>query len=485
MAEYKHQITMSEGVTALSTLTETATVPVVFVTAPVNMTADPKGAVNKPIYCSLKSEAVNAFGNCTAEAVWDKYTAPQVIRTLFDLYAVTPVILVNVLDPSKHKTTGSESVTSVDGNEFVLSDIGILTDTISFTEETINKADCDFGFNSEGQVVVTYNGEETLSEKLPLQVSYDKLDPDGVKADDFIGGYDAKTNTYSGLELLDSIFTKFRAVPSIVAAPGYSKDKTLAVAMATKAANINGLFKASALVDLPTVKGDGNTYSYSEIAEYKNNNSLKSEHMNVLWPMGAYDGLKYFMSTQMIGVYMRTDLNNDDIPSKAPSNETIYIDSLIDEKGREVNLILSQCNYLNAAGITTAINFINGWVSHGVQTAAYPTNTDIKDNQISARRMFDYISNDFILSNWGYLDGKINRRLIDRIIDNYNIKLNSLVADNHLLGGRIEFLSAENTTTDLISGVIQFHLSIAPPPPAREIKGVLEYDTAYLESLFG
>ena len=46
------------------------------------------------------------------------------------------------------------------------------------------------------------------------------------------------------------------------------------------------------------------------------------------------------------------------------------------------------------------------------------------------------------------------------------------------------FLAGENPSTDLIDGIARFHVFIAPPPPAREIRFTLEYDPSYLTNLF-
>lgn len=49
----------------------------------------------------------------------------------------------------------------------------------------------------------------------------------------------------------------------------------------------------------------------------------------------------------------------------------------------------------------------------------------------------------------------------------------------------MEFLADENPATDLMDGIINFHLYVTPPSPAREITGLIEYDPAYLSTLFG
>ena len=53
-----------------------------------------------------------------------------------------------------------------------------------------------------------------------------------------------------------------------------------------------------------------------------------------------------------------------------------------------------------------------------------------------------------------------------------------------ILGGRVEVLPEENPTTDLMDGIIRFHVYATPPGPARELDFIIEYDPAYLETLF-
>ena len=79
----------------------------------------------------------------------------------------------------------------------------------------------------------------------------------------------------------------------------------------------------------------------------------------------------------------------------------------------------------------------------------------------------------------------VNRRLVESVVDSANIWLNGLTARGALVGGRVEFLDTENPKTDLLDGIIKFHVYIAPPVPAREISFVQEYDASYLSTLFG
>jgi len=130
----------------------------------------------------------------------------------------------------------------------------------------------------------------------------------------------------------------------------------------------------------------------------------------------------------------------------------------------------------------TAINFTSGWVAWGNYTACYPGNTDVKDYFVPVSRMFSWVGNSLIKTYWSRLDKPMNRRLIDTIKDSVNIWLNGLVGSEFLLGARVEILDAENPLTDLMAGIIRFHIYITPPSPLQRADFILEYDASYVQA---
>ena len=150
---------------------------------------------------------------------------------------------------------------------------------------------------------------------------------------------------------------------------------------------------------------------------------------------------------------------------------------------------LDEANYLNGNGIITALNWIGGWKSWGNRTACYPGVTDVKDAFIPIRRMFDWIANTLILTYWQKIDDPLNKRLLETVMASANIWLNSLQSREMILGGRVVFLKEENSTVDMMDGIVRFHVYLTPPSPAREIDFVMEYDvnyvTAFIEEMAG
>lgn len=471
---YKHGVGTSEIPTSIiPPATTTAGLPVVFGTAPVNLVSG-EVLVNKPVLAYSYSEAVQKLGYSDD---FEKYTLCEFMSSHFALFNTGPVVLINVLDPAVHKKPGTETLTITKG-ETVLKVPGILIPSlvVKSADGTTSypKEEYEVEFDEEGHLHIF----TTIANE--IKVEFDQLDPDAVKPADIIGGV-SQDGTYKGLELINHVFPMFRLVPGLIVAPKFSTNVSVAAVMAAKAANINGSCKAQALVDIPT----DTVRDYSKVAAYKNDNNLTSRFQVVCWPKVSLDGKQYHMSTQAAGVMNVTDAANDGIPYKSPSNKDLKADSAVLSDGTEITLGQDQAAYLNGQGIVTALNFIGGWKLWGNRTAAYPGVTDPKDSFIAVRRMFNNEQNQLILTYWQKVDDPMNKKLIETVIDSKNIDLNGKAARGYILGGRVEFLEAENPITALIDGKVTFHMYLTPPVPAREIEFLVEFDVSYFKTLFG
>jgi len=315
-----------------------------------------------------------------------------------------------------------------------------------------------------------------------VYVSFHEADAGKVTSADIIGRVNSLTDELEGLELVESVFPKFRLVPSILIAPKYSQEVGVAAVMKAKCTGINGVFRAIAIVDLPTDE----IKSYTNAAEYKNLKNLADTSLIVCYPKVSLDGKQFFLSTQLAGLMNKVDYERgDDMPYWSPSNQQLQCDSSVMADGTEKIFSLSQANYLNSQGIATALNFSNGWCFWGNCTGLYPSSTDVKDVFISVRRMFNWLANNLILSYFQKVDNPMNRRLIDNLVNSINLYMNGLAAKGAVLpGSHVEFTEAENPTTDLLNGKIKFHIYYTPPIPAQDINFVIEYDVSNLQSLF-
>jgi phage tail sheath protein FI len=283
-----------------------------------------------------------------------------------------------------------------------------------------------------------------------------------------------------GLGLGEQVFPRFRMVPGQIVVPGWSYAGEMAAEMLARAKNINGLFKAHAVVDLDADYFD----DYPSAIESKYFYNVTDAQHFVCWPKVSLGGEEYWMSSHLAALIAQVDADNDDIPYKSPSNKRFQIDSAV-SFGKEVFLTLEQANLLNSNGVVTALNWIGGWKCWGNRTGAYPDVTDVKDSFIPIRRMFNWIANTVVTTYWQKVDFPLNRRLVDTVVDSTNIWLNGLAARGAILAGRLEFNPGENPSTDLMDGIIRLHLYVTPPSPAKQIDFVLEYDPEALQTLFG
>ena len=312
----------------------------------------------------------------------------------------------------------------------------------------------------------------------------DEGEPDVAKvtAANIIGGVDEKSRR-TGLALVDKVFPLFRMVPGQILAPGFSAEPAVAMAMGAACKNISGHFKAVAVADLPA-----SITRPEDAPAHVNDNNLTDENLILFFGTAVYNNAPEYGSTHLAGVMAQRDAENGGIPFWSPSNKRLLCQGLT-LGGAELalaELALSpvEAAYLNGNGIVTGLNMIGGLVAWGDQTACYPGVTDVKDASIPIRRMFSWIGNTLVLTAWQRVSSPLRRRLIRSVCDTFNIWLNGLVAREFILGGRVVFEQKDNPTTDLMDGIARFHLYVTPPSAARELVFTLEYDPAYLETLF-
>ena len=259
----------------------------------------------------------------------------------------------------------------------------------------------------------------------------------------------------------------------------------VAAVMSAKAENINGVFEAEALIELPSTEGDGATW-YTDVPALKKRMNIFNVNQLCCWPKVKLGDRVFDYTVQLAGSMSKTDNSGefgDGTPCESASNKVLRADSMVLANGEEVRLDVPKANYLNDNGIITCVNFYNGFVSWGNYTSAFPANTDPVDYFYIFNRMFKYIAKTVILTSWNDVDRRITRRLLDAIMQGVNYWLNSLTAEEKILGGRVEMLESENALTNLMAGRVKFHIYVTPPSPLQQLDWVMEYDLSYLQVL--
>ncbi|MEY9975734.1 phage tail sheath family protein [Lysinibacillus sp. RC79] len=474
----RHGSRVRENPTSLSVpVVATATLPVVFGTAPINL-AETLENVNKPVLAYSFGEYAKALGYSDD---WKNYTLGEMADLAFRQFNVGPVVFVNVLDPDKHKINENASL-KVENKKGVIETEGILLKSLEvLNNDTELKSDKDYiaSFNEDGQVVIAL----LIDNVTTLEVKYDKLTPESITNNHIIGGYDINTGKNTGLELLNTVFPKLSMVPGLVLAPGFSKDPTVAAVMKAKASSINTYFKAQSLDDVNTLEAN----TYTKVNEWKNKNNYTGENEVVCWPLAGLGDKVYHLSTHIACRIMKTAYENGDFPHESPSNKSLPMTKLLvktKDGYDEVDLGPDQAELLNNQGITTALNFIGGWRAWGNYTGAYPANTDVKDIFTPVRITHNWLGNTIILTTWNKVDGPIGKRLRDNVLDTMSMWLNGLQGEGVLIGARVEFREEDNPITDLNSGIIRFRYYVAEPTPAQDIDNILEFDANYYKTLF-
>lgn len=475
MATYNHGVRVLEEDMALAVpVSGTAGLQVVIGTAPINLAKDP-AEVNEPVVCNSFAECEEKLGYSENFA---EYTLCQSMYASTQMFAVAPVVFINVLDPKVHKKDNEEKQYTVANKQVVLDEMGVMLDSLVVKNgeaELTSGADYLATFNAEGKAVITLlSGSDTAS---ALKVTSTSIDPSKVTKTNIIGGYDAETGAETGIEAVRKVYPKTGMTMGLLLAPGWSQIPEVAAAMALKCEELNGVFYSECLVDLDTAKAT----KYTDCKKVKEESGVADKHQIALWPMVKVGDKTLAFSAVYAAMTAYTDATNDDVPNLSPSNHLLKATATVLKDGTEVYLDQMQANVLNGQGIVTAL-YDGGWRAWGNNMACYPDVVDPKDRWISCRRFFSWWANSFILTYKSRVDSPANRRLIETICDTENIRGNSYVAQGKCAGASIEFREDDNPVTGLLNGKLVFRQHLAPYTPAEDIVDILSFDPDMLQS---
>jgi phage tail sheath protein FI len=466
-----HGVFVQEKSTSISTpVVAQVGIPFVIGAAPIQ-SADTPAEIGKPVLCTDWNEAVSKLGYSDD---WESYTLCEFMYSQFKLYGMSPVIFCNLLDPAQMKQAVAAADKAVTDHKIALP-LGAVNDATLVVKPAGGTGgayakDEDYSVYHEGEncVVELIDGGAAY-DAAQLSVAYTAVTPNAV-TDNVVA---------AGLEAIEYCLTKVGIIPDLIVAPGHSGNSVVAAVMATKAAAISGLFRAKALIDIPTDVAP----AYDTVRAAKQSLNVNDVNQVACWPMLTLGDKRFHLSTQLAGLIATVDnAKNNGCPYESPSNKSLKCDGMTTAAGTAIDITLAQANILNGFGVTTAIGMTGGWVAWGNYTACYPANTDVKDYFTCVSRMFDWVGNTVIRTFWTYCDNPMNARLRDSILDTCNIWLNGLYGAGYVLGARAEILASENPLTDLMAGIIRFHIWLTPPSPAQEADFILEYNAGFLET---
>jgi hypothetical protein len=290
MPNYYHGVSTRQVDTSLSTpVTADCGVAFVVGAAPVHTVGGP---VNEPVMVQNYAEAVSAMGYSDD---WEKYPICEMIYSQFKLYSVSPVVFVNILDPTKHKKAVEEKNYPINDGK-VLLPLEALKDSVRVTTYTVGK-DYDLFYEGENLILEVLEGGTIPENTGELTISFDAVNPSAITENEIIGGFDTNTKKSSGLELYDSIFPKYGIVADLVLCPGWSHKSTVAAVMVAKAASINGVFEGKAMIDVDTTEAT----HYADVPAWKKAQNINNKGQILCWPLVKLGDRVFHLSVQMAG----------------------------------------------------------------------------------------------------------------------------------------------------------------------------------------
>ena len=444
--------------------------------APIHKLKKENRKTNEVVRVGTYKEAIQYFGD-----TYDlDFSISQAIKIFFELYAVAPLYIVNILDVEKHKTDNKKTMMAIElkSGKTVINNHKIITDTLVVKDNATSLpiSDAITIWTAEGLEIYA-----TPSSGNKIDIEFNEIDLSKVKKNEAIGGYDTNTMRRTGLELVDEVYSKFSELPAFIDIPDFSHESEVAAVMETKAGNINtGMFEAIALINAP------NNKRYDEIPSWKDEKNIISKDQIVLYGNIKLAGNVYFPSLHYAALSLKTDSEFDGIPSQTPSNYSYKMDALAyknaDGVFEEIRLDKEQqANFLNKNGAITAINF-KGWRCWGSETAKNPLATDPKDKFTYTRRMFKYVGNELVITYFNSVDQKFSLKLAETVTKSVNIRLKGLVSANHFLSAEAVLSEEDNNLENVINGDITWTINLGVIPAMKSMTFKKKYDVKALET---
>ena len=485
MAIYKHGVYSELKSSSPDANTSLLNCPVYIGTLPIQR-LNTQGAgfdysqyINKPMLI----ESYNQINNLGIDSSnWDAYTLCEVIdaHLLNDNNAVSPFILINVLDPAKNiksMATSKEVTLISDGANkvgYINDPICVIDDLAITAEPTISEGEYSVSYEGDRvKIVITKSGfsQQTINVTYKeIEVTEENLTSEMFKE---------SLNAIDYCELLTGY------IPNILAAPSFSERKDFHTEMINKVDKlISEKWRFICCSDIPS---DSNSDTIDKAITWKKTNGYTSKYDKVCYPMVSYNNKKYHLSTIASFTMQATDIENGNTPHISPSNKEINADGVILKDGTNVFIFESDANKLNQSGITT-VNIIRRrlrlWGQHMANYNFEELDSiSYEDRSDAGVRMMNYILNYLQYEFIDNIDTPFSRKDIDSIITSVQQWLNSLVNENKLLYATVSFNNSDNATEDIVNGDFVFSVGNTLVPNAKSITFKVNYSKEGLSLL--
>lgn len=274
-----------------------------------------------------------------------------------------------------------------------------------------------------------------------------------------IGGVDAQTGDYKGVQAFLSAESIVHAAPRILIAPGFTHQRpnNQANPVISSMLVIADRLRAVIIADGP------NTNDQDAITW---RNDFGNARVYIVDPW-----VKIFIDSEQVvppspyiaGLIARSDNENGFWWS--PSNQEIYG---IVGTARPVDFTLGdancRANFLNENEVTTIIRQ-EGYRLWGNRSCS----SDPKWAFLSVRRTADLINDSLLRAHMWAVDRNITRTYLDDVVESVNAYLAHLKALGAILGGECYPDPELNTPANIAQGKVYFDFDFTPPYPAERI----------------
>ncbi|TNG92246.1 phage tail protein [Pasteurellaceae bacterium USgator11] len=424
----------------------------------------PVGDVNKLKLCITKKDFAQ-FGN-----VLDKGYSLCDSLDILSRYAAGQVYVINVLDPTKHKTTITDEALTLDSSTLLTQ-----TEKVGLIELTLKSSD-DTLVSGKDYTANLLTGEIKLhSAKESLTATYSYTDPTKVTEADIKGGVDTGTGVRKGFELLRAGFNLFGSDAKVLICPQFDKTATMATALETFASQLNAIAyvqapPATTLAKALSGRGPEGTINFK----------TSSDRTQLFFPhvVGERNTLES-LATHAAGLRMLTDVEHGYWFSISNRQLRGVIGVEVPLTAR-IDDVQSETNRLNAVGITTVFNsFGTGFRLWGNRLACYPTVTHISNFE-TVQRTADLIDESIRRVELQYVDRPIDEALLDSLLGTVETYMSTLKS---IVGFSVSIDPDADLTDAFSQGNVPIQYDFTPKIPAERITNTSVVTRKYLVNL--
>lgn len=453
-------------------------------TAPVHTLEGGANNVNKPVLVNNIAEARRAFGYSDD---WANFTLCEAMKVHLETKAVGPLVLINVLDPAKHKETTGGTLTQkpTNGRVVIAEAAKVILDSVvvklAAEPQTTKVKGTDYAirYNDAKQTITITELTEGALGTANLNITWNIIKPDAVTDADVIGASDGE-GLNTGIHAVKNVYQETGYIPSTLLAPGFSGTPAIHNAMIANSKKINGHWDMYILADIPIVDAEANGITLSTAKTWKETNGYNQENETVYFPLvKGVDGNIYHISVLAAANFQELLLAQDGIPYKTASNtacpmiQNLYLGE--DVQGRVYDDTLIN-HHLNKNGIASAA-FVGGqWVIWGAHSADYSQdNADQINVSETNRMMLYYISNDFQHRRTRDVDKPLTANDIKSIVSEEQTRLDALVKIGALTYGEVHINADEIARSDMVEGEYSFAFRVTTTPLARSLTAIVSW----------